>query len=55
MLGDLNVMNQMSKAATVWQEKMGSIKPSMSYLEIKDKFFDFAKQVSMELRKREKQ
>ena len=55
MLDDLHIMNQMSQATAVWQEKIGSIKPNIDYLEIKDKFFDFAKQVSTELRKREKQ
>ena len=55
MLDDLHIMNQMSQATAVWQEKIGSIKPNINCLEIKDKFFDFAKQVSTELRKREKQ
>ena len=55
MLDDLHIMNQMSQATAAWQEKIGSIKSNISCSEIKDKFFDFAKRISTELRKSEKQ
>ena len=50
MLEDLKLINQMSKATCIWQEKMGSLELKISYPEIKERFNAFAKQVSKELR-----
>ena len=50
MLEDLKLINQMSKATSIWQEKMGSLEPKISYSEIKERFYAFANQVSKELR-----
>ena len=51
MLDDLRLTNQMSKAATIWQEKLGSLEQPSSVSDIKNKFHSFAKQLSADLRK----
>ena len=50
MLDDLRLTNLMSKATSVWQEKLGSLKQPSSISDIKNKFHSFAQQLSADLR-----
>ena len=50
MLDDLSLINQMSKATTIWQEKLGSLERASSISDIKNKFHSFAQQLSVDLR-----
>ena len=50
MLDDLGLLNNMSKAAAIWQKKLGSLEKSTSISNIKSEFHSFAKQLSADLR-----
>ena len=50
MLDDLGLINYMSKAAAIWQKKLGSLEKPSSISDIKSQFHSFAKQLSADLR-----
>ena len=50
MLDDLGLINHMSKAAAIWQKKLGSLEKSSSISDIKSELYSFAKQLSADLR-----
>ena len=50
MLDDLRLINHMSKAAAVWQKKLGSLQKSTSTSDIKSEFYSFAQHLSADLR-----
>ncbi|MFL2800838.1 MAG: DUF1932 domain-containing protein [Paracoccaceae bacterium] len=50
MLDDLRLTNQMSKATTIWQEKLGLLEQPNSISDIKNRFHSFAQQLSADLR-----
>ena len=50
MLDDLGLINHMSRAAAIWQKKLGLLEKPTSISDIKSEFQSFAKQLSTDLR-----
>ena len=50
MLDDLGLINHMSRAAAIWQKKLGLLEKPTSISDIKSEFHSFAKQLSTDLR-----
>ena len=50
MLDELRLTNQMSKAAAIWQKKLGSLEKPSFISDIKTEFHSFAKELSTDLR-----
>ena len=50
MLDELRLTNQMSKAAAIWQKKLGSLEKLSFIPDIKTEFHSFAKELATDLR-----